>query len=171
MPHEHVVADEVDGLRAGRLSGSSAGTSKIVSFVPAASTSRFTPPRAVSRFSTAARKFFAVGVAAGDVHRDCQRRVVLRSLDDRQTQLAGGDAFQVVPRECRAVRARAELILELLLEALDERVHHLVVEQLAELRLLESLLGLVRLGDRDVALGRGGQQHVAGRPGHGNLGG
>ena len=46
------------------------------------------------------------------------------------------------------------LVLELLAEIFDERLHHLVVEHLAELGLVPALLELGWLGDRDVALGR-----------------
>src|SRR6185295_2507314 len=63
---------------------------------------------------------------------------------------------------------RAEFVFELLIEALDEVAHHVVVEQLAELRLLEAIAGILGMSYGNVALRRSGKQDVAGRTGEGH---
>ena len=75
------------------------------------------------------------------------------ALDDREAHLAAGDALQVVPRDAELALDGADLLAELLSKILDERLHDVVVEQLAELGLVPTLVELFGLGDRNVALG------------------
>ena len=58
----------------------------------------------------------------------------------------------------------AEVFAHLLLEVVDERLHHVVVEHLAELGLVPAVLELFGMGDRDVALGGRGSKVSLGGP-------
>ena len=89
----------------------------------------------------------------------------LRSMM-RKAHLAGRHAFKIVPGDAQLLFDRAILFLELLAEILDERLHDLVVEHLAELGLVPALFEFGRSGDRYVALGgaRQAARRLAARP-------
>ena len=65
--------------------------------------------------------------------------------------------------EAEALLDGVELGFDLLLQVFDERLHVVVVDELADHGLLEVFAEVVGVGGRDVALGRCGQQDVARR--------
>jgi hypothetical protein len=106
------------------------------------------------------------GFAAGNVHHNRQRRFFVRPIDDRQRQLAGDHAIEIVVGKAEPAGEVAEFVAELFVEAFAEVGHHLVVEHTTELRAFEMFLSRFGLGNRHVAFGGRGQQHVARRGGN-----
>ena len=100
---------------------------------------------------------------ARDVDRHRERSLLPFAFNQRQTHLSVRDALQIVVRQPKLPLDRAEVLANLLLEVIDERLHHVVVEHLPELGLVPAIVELFRSRDRDVALRRLGQQSIAGR--------
>jgi hypothetical protein len=59
---------------------------------------------------------------------------------------------------------------DLLLQILDERLHHRVGDEGAQLRLIEFFTHFIDIMRRDEGLGRGGKQFLAGLNGRGVAG-
>ncbi len=76
-----------------------------------------------------------------------------------------GDTFEVVVVEAELLFDGAEVLAHLFVEIIDERLHHVVVEHLAKLGLVPTILEFLGAGNRDVALRGTRQQSVAGRNG------
>ncbi len=143
------------------LSGRFLGISNTVAVVPSIGSVFFLAPcsnRFLVTFSSIA---WVWAVVSRDVHQNRGRMLVrvITRLRDRHRQLAAVNIRQIVQGDAESDAVGAQLILDLVPQVLDERLHHRIVDQLAELCLVPLGSQQLDVGDRQVPF-RGARQQI-----------